>query len=126
MVGARHRPDRRRVQFAHEPGQVVRADFYITVGRHDDVMPGDRHHVNEIGNLAIGAMLARFDRDCDRLLGKRCLQVPDNLKRWIGGIMAKLSPEQIQAAFGAAGYSPKQIVGFSKVLEGRIAELSRL
>lgn len=46
--------------------------------------------------------------------------------RWIGGIMAKLSPEQIQAAFGAAGYSPKQVVGFSRVLEERIAELNKL
>jgi hypothetical protein len=46
--------------------------------------------------------------------------------RWIGSILAKLSPEQIQHAFGAAGYSPQQIVGFSAVLEARIAELNKL
>ena len=46
--------------------------------------------------------------------------------RWIGSILAKLSREQIQHAFGAAGYSPQQIVGFSAVVEARIAELNRL
>jgi len=46
--------------------------------------------------------------------------------RWLGAILSKLSPEQIQGAFGAAGYSPKEVVGFSAVLEQRIAELNRL
>ncbi|MDP9055597.1 MAG: hypothetical protein M3N93_15050 [Acidobacteriota bacterium] len=46
--------------------------------------------------------------------------------RWIGAILAKLSPEQIQSAFGAAGYSPKEVVGFSAVIEDRIAQLNRL
>jgi hypothetical protein len=46
--------------------------------------------------------------------------------RWIGSILAKLSPEQIQAGFGAAGYSPKEVVGFSQVVEARIAELNSL
>ena len=52
--------------------------------------------------------------------------VPIADARWIGSILAKLSPEQIQHAFGAAGYSPQQIVGFSAVVEARIAELNRL
>lgn len=52
--------------------------------------------------------------------------IPIDDARWIGTIMAKLSPEQIQAAFGAAGYSPAQIVGFAKVLEERIVELNQL
>lgn len=46
--------------------------------------------------------------------------------RWIGNIMAQLSPRQIQDAFGAAGYSPRQVVGFSRALEERIAELNSL
>jgi len=53
-------------------------------------------------------------------------QIPAEDARWIGSILAKLSPEQIQAAFGAAGYSPKEIVGFSAVVEARIAELNKL
>lgn len=56
-------------------------------------------------------------------IGKR---IPLADARWIGSILAKLSPEQIQHAFGAAGYSPQQIVGFSAIVEARIAELNRL
>jgi hypothetical protein len=40
--------------------------------------------------------------------------------------LSKLSLQQLQAAFEAAGYSPKEIVGFSNVLAARIAELNRL
>jgi hypothetical protein len=53
-------------------------------------------------------------------------QIPIADARWIGAVLAKLSPEQIQAAFGAAGYSPKEIVGFSAVMAERIAELNKL
>jgi hypothetical protein len=53
-------------------------------------------------------------------------QIPIEDARWIGSILAKLSPQQIQDAFGAAGYSPKEIVGFSQVMEERIAELNKL
>lgn len=45
---------------------------------------------------------------------------------WIGSILARLSRQQIQDAFGAAGYSPKEIVGFSAIVEERIAELNKL
>jgi hypothetical protein len=53
-------------------------------------------------------------------------QIPVEDARWIGSILAKLSPEQIQGAFGVAGYSPKEIVGFSAIVEARIAELNKL
>ena len=53
-------------------------------------------------------------------------QIPIADARWIGSILAKLSPEQIQAAFGAAGYSPQEVVGFSAIVEARIAELNKL
>ena len=53
-------------------------------------------------------------------------QIPVDDARWIGTVLARLSPEQIQAAFGASGYSPKEVVGFSAVVEARIAELNKL
>lgn len=53
-------------------------------------------------------------------------QIPVEDARWIGSILAKLSPQQIQDAFGAAGYSPQQIVSFSAIVEARIAELNKL
>jgi len=56
-------------------------------------------------------------------LGKN---IPIEDARWIGKILAGLSPEQIQAAFGAAGFSPKETAGFSAVVESRIAELNKL
>jgi hypothetical protein len=56
-------------------------------------------------------------------IGKK---IPIADARWIGSILAKLSPEQIQAAFGAAGYSPQEVVGFSRIVEERIADLNKL
>jgi hypothetical protein len=52
--------------------------------------------------------------------------IPRGDARWLGELLARLSPEQIRAAFRAAGYSPQEIEGFSKVVEGRIAELTQL
>lgn len=46
--------------------------------------------------------------------------------RWIGSILAKLSRQQIQDAFSAAGYSAQEVTGFSNVVEERIAELNSL
>ena len=52
--------------------------------------------------------------------------IPRNDVRWIAQILAQLSPEQIRDAFRAAGYKPYEVEGFSKVVEGRIALLSKL
>ena len=52
--------------------------------------------------------------------------IPIDDARWIGKILAGLSPQQIQAAFGAAGFSPKEVAGFSATVESRIAELNKL
>ena len=52
--------------------------------------------------------------------------IPRGDARWLGELLARLSPEQIRAAFRAAGYSPQEIEGFSKVVEGRITELTQL
>jgi len=46
--------------------------------------------------------------------------------QWIGGILARLSPDQVRAAFLAAGYSVDEVEGFLKVIEARIAELNQL
>jgi hypothetical protein len=53
-------------------------------------------------------------------------QIPIADARWIGSILAKLTPEQIENAFAAAGYSPQEIVGFSHAVEQRIADLNSL
>jgi len=43
---------------------------------------------------------------------------------WIGQQLAALSPQQIRAAFRAAGYSDNEVEQFAKVIESRIAQLT--
>jgi hypothetical protein len=58
-----------------------------------------------------------------RWIGKH---IPRSDAKWIGGLLAQLSPQQIRDAFRAADYSPEQIEGFAAVVEQRIAELNKL
>lgn len=52
--------------------------------------------------------------------------IPRNDAKWIGGLLAQLTPAQIEDAFRSAGYSDKDIAEYSAVLEKRIAELRKL
>jgi hypothetical protein len=58
-----------------------------------------------------------------RWIGK---QIPLKDVEWMGQLLAQLSPEQVRDAFRAAGYTPEEVEGFSKVVEGRIAQLNKL
>ena len=64
-----------------------------------------------------------FPRMKMRWIGKR---VPRSDARWMGQMLAKLSPSQIRDAFRAAGYSAEETEGFAKVVEKRIGELTAL
>jgi hypothetical protein len=64
-----------------------------------------------------------FPRIGLRWIGKR---IPRDDARWMGQMLAKLSPEQIRDAFRAAGYTPEQTEGFAKVVEKRIGQLTAL
>jgi hypothetical protein len=44
----------------------------------------------------------------------------------MGDLLSRLSPEQIQDAFRSAGYSPQEVEDFSKIVQERIDELTRL
>lgn len=52
--------------------------------------------------------------------------VPRAHAKWIGSQLARLSPEQIRSAFFAAGFTPREIDGYTKVLTERISELNAL
>jgi hypothetical protein len=52
--------------------------------------------------------------------------VPRADAKWMGQLLAQLSPDQIRDAFRAAGYSAQEVDGFAKVIEARIAELNKL
>ena len=58
-----------------------------------------------------------------RWIGRR---IPRDDVQWMGQLLAQLSPEQIRDAFRAGGYTPEEVEGFSKVVEGRIAQLNKL
>ena len=45
---------------------------------------------------------------------------------WVGGLLARLKPQQIRDAFRAAGYQPAEVDGFANVVEKRIAALNQL
>jgi len=64
-----------------------------------------------------------FSRLNLRWIGK---QVPRQDARWMGGLLAQLSPRQIRDAFRAGGYSPREVDGFATVVEARIAQLDKL
>ena len=52
--------------------------------------------------------------------------VPRADARWIGRLLARLSPQQIRQAFRAAGYSSQEVDEFASVVTRRIAELTEL
>jgi len=58
-----------------------------------------------------------------RWIGKH---IPRADAKWMGSLLARLSPDQIRHAFRSAGYSPQEVEGFSKIVEKRIAELNQL
>jgi hypothetical protein len=58
-----------------------------------------------------------------RWIGRR---IPRADVHWMGQLLAQLSPDQIRDAFRAGGYSPDEVEGFSKIVEERIAQLSKL
>ena len=52
--------------------------------------------------------------------------IPRTHAKWLGGLLGQLSAGQIRDCFRAAGYSPQEVEGFAKVVQGRIAELNKL
>ncbi len=75
------------------------------------------------------ALIVLFSpQDYFRRLGLRWIgrQIPIADARWMGQVLAQLSPKQIRDAFRAAGYSPQEVEGFATVIQDRIARLNRL
>ncbi len=52
--------------------------------------------------------------------------IPRADAKWLGQRLAQLSESQIRDCFRAAGYSPEEIEGYTKVVQNRIAELNAL
>jgi len=58
-----------------------------------------------------------------RWIGNR---VPRADAKWLGSLLAQLSPDQIRDAFRAGGYPPDKAAAFTKVVQSRIAKLNQL
>lgn len=52
--------------------------------------------------------------------------IPKADAKWVGQLLATLSPEQIRDAFRAAQYEPEDVEAFASALELRITELNQL
>jgi hypothetical protein len=52
--------------------------------------------------------------------------IPRTHAEWLGRVLGQLSAEQIRDCFRAAGYTPEEVEGYTKVVRGRIADLNRL
>ena len=52
--------------------------------------------------------------------------VPRSDARWMGELLARLSPEQIRDAFRAGGFTPDEVEGFARIVEKRIDALRNL
>jgi hypothetical protein len=46
--------------------------------------------------------------------------------RWLGSRLGQLSPQQISDCFRAAGFSPSEVEGYSRVVTQRIEALKKL
>jgi hypothetical protein len=52
--------------------------------------------------------------------------IPRTDARWMGDLLARLSPDQIRDVFRAGGYSAEEVERLSKAVEQRIGELEKL
>jgi hypothetical protein len=52
--------------------------------------------------------------------------IPRSDTQRIGGLLARLSPDQIRDTFRAAGYAPDQVNAYVAAVERRIAEINQL
>ena len=53
-------------------------------------------------------------------------RIPIADARWIGNQLGQLSIEQIRDSFRAAGFSPAEVDGYTRVVMQRIAALKKL
>ena len=52
--------------------------------------------------------------------------IPLEDARWMGRLLARLSPSQVRDAFRAAGYSSAEVEAFTSIVERRISALTDL
>src|SRR6516164_10867206 len=79
MIEAGDRPYARPLQLPDHRSKVMGTDLNIAVGDDQNIVLCQRHHVGEVGDLAVGAILLGTNLQYDRLLRKGSLQALDYL-----------------------------------------------
>lgn len=91
---------------------------------HDDLIdfgtPAHATGWEVLGIISIPDFISRMRL---RWIGRN---IPRGDAKWIGEILAQLSPSQIEDAFRAGGYDDQHIQAYSKILEKRISDLGKL
>jgi len=91
---------------------------------HGDLVDfGTPAHSTVWGVLAIIPIPQFISRMRLRWIGRN---IPRADARWIGGILAELSPEQIRDAIRAGGYDDQHVQAYAQVVQKRIADLGKL
>jgi hypothetical protein len=60
-----HQPDLGQRQACDQSCEIGRGDMHITIGNDQHIMLGGRQHVDQIADLAVGAVFIRADYHCD-------------------------------------------------------------
>ena len=88
--------------------------------KHVDLNFPKRPHLIELVEFEWGFF---FHQLSIRWIGK---QIPREDAKWVGSLLAQLSPDQIRDAFRAAGYSQEEIESYTTAVQSRIQELNGL
>jgi len=102
---------------------IYKKSKFISHVRKDTVDFTSPAHSTVLGLLGIYSIPNFVKRMHLRWIGRN---IPIEDAKWIASLLAQLKPEQIQDAFRAAGYSDKDVMSYSAVVEKRIADLGRL
>jgi hypothetical protein len=103
-------------------GAYKHSKFVSHIHKHsvDFSTPSHSPVIQILGIFSIREFVSRFRL---RWIGRN---IPRQDAKWIGGLLAQLTPEQIRDAFRAANYSQQDIETYSAVVQQRIADLGKL
>ncbi len=87
MIEAGHGPHIRCVERGQDAGEIIRRRNHVAIAKNQDRVPGFHHHVDEVRDLAVGAVAGGIDHEVDgdvRVAGAQRLDHGD------GGIVCAL------------------------------------
>jgi len=105
-------------------GPYKHSKFISHVHKHDETVdfaaPAHSTVLGVLGLFSIPNFVTRMQL---RWIGR---DIPLADARWVGGLLTRLKPEQIEDAFRSAGYSDKDVRTYSEAVEKRIEKLAKL